>query len=229
MCRLTLRLCGLITPCSIRRNSLLSHSSDHTAALPQITDDPQYAWVARGVLDYMMRDMTHPEGGIFSAEVPAAPSCAGCTQGLQHVDQAVRIIVCTDVRLLRREQHPMAVHCSVCRMQTAWIQQPTPRRRAPSTCGPTSHLPFLCLTACTSVSVSSYRAHMHGVMMWCPSLPSSQKLTEAMLCTPGPRQRSTRCWGRSALPCSSHTTASRCRRFRVLSSAVFARCHSSLS
>jgi uncharacterized protein YyaL (SSP411 family) len=34
----------------------------------QVTDDPQYSWVARGVLDYMMRDMTHPEGGIFSAE-----------------------------------------------------------------------------------------------------------------------------------------------------------------
>lgn len=34
----------------------------------QITGDLQYAWVARGILDYLVRDMTHPEGGIFSAE-----------------------------------------------------------------------------------------------------------------------------------------------------------------
>ncbi|PRW45152.1 spermatogenesis-associated 20 [Chlorella sorokiniana] len=34
----------------------------------QITGDPQYATVARGVLDYLMRDMTHPEGGLFAAE-----------------------------------------------------------------------------------------------------------------------------------------------------------------
>lgn len=45
----------------------------------QITDDPQYAWVARGILDYVMRDMTHPEGGIFSAEVRmrSHPFCCG--------------------------------------------------------------------------------------------------------------------------------------------------------
>lgn len=34
-----------------------------------LTGDRQYAEVARGVLDYLMRDMTHPLGGIFSAEV----------------------------------------------------------------------------------------------------------------------------------------------------------------
>ena len=85
MCRLTLQLCGLVTLYSICRNSLLSHFPDHTATLLQITDDPQYAWVARGVLDYMMRDMTHPEGGIFSAEVLAAPGSAACAEGLQHV------------------------------------------------------------------------------------------------------------------------------------------------
>lgn len=32
--------------------------------------DPRvYATVVRGVLDYLRRDMTHPDGGIFSAEV----------------------------------------------------------------------------------------------------------------------------------------------------------------
>ena len=34
-----------------------------------LTGDRQYAEVARGVLDYLMRDMTHRQGGIFSAEV----------------------------------------------------------------------------------------------------------------------------------------------------------------
>jgi uncharacterized protein YyaL (SSP411 family) len=32
--------------------------------------DPRvYATVVRGVLDYMRRDMTHPDGGLYSAEV----------------------------------------------------------------------------------------------------------------------------------------------------------------
>lgn len=35
----------------------------------QLTGDPQYARVVRAVLDYLRRDMTHPEGGLFSAEV----------------------------------------------------------------------------------------------------------------------------------------------------------------
>jgi hypothetical protein len=37
----------------------------------RVTGDARYARVARGVLDYLRRDMTHPEGGIFSAEVRA--------------------------------------------------------------------------------------------------------------------------------------------------------------
>lgn len=41
----------------------------------QITRDSQYAWVARSVLDYLMRDMTHPGGGIYAAEVGAR--CVG--------------------------------------------------------------------------------------------------------------------------------------------------------
>lgn len=36
---------------------------------PSNTGEPRHARVARGVLDYLRRDMTHPEGGIFSAEV----------------------------------------------------------------------------------------------------------------------------------------------------------------
>jgi uncharacterized protein YyaL (SSP411 family) len=34
----------------------------------QITGDRQYASVARDIFDYVLRDMTHPEGGFYSAE-----------------------------------------------------------------------------------------------------------------------------------------------------------------
>lgn len=36
----------------------------------EVLYDPRvYATVVRGVLDYLRRDMTHPEGGLYSAEV----------------------------------------------------------------------------------------------------------------------------------------------------------------
>ena len=34
----------------------------------QITHDPFYASIARATLDYVLRDMTHPDGGFYSAE-----------------------------------------------------------------------------------------------------------------------------------------------------------------
>ena len=34
----------------------------------QITHEPFYAAIARGIFDYVLHDMTHPEGGFFSAE-----------------------------------------------------------------------------------------------------------------------------------------------------------------
>lgn len=34
----------------------------------QITKEPEFAQTARGILDYVLRDMTHPEGGFYSAE-----------------------------------------------------------------------------------------------------------------------------------------------------------------
>jgi uncharacterized protein YyaL (SSP411 family) len=34
----------------------------------QATWDERYAWVARGVFDYVLRDLAHPEGGFYSAE-----------------------------------------------------------------------------------------------------------------------------------------------------------------
>ena len=38
-----------------------------------LTGDRAFAEVARGILDYLRRDMTHPKGGIFSAEVQLSP------------------------------------------------------------------------------------------------------------------------------------------------------------
>jgi uncharacterized protein YyaL (SSP411 family) len=49
----------------------------------QITHDPFYAGIARSTLDYVLRDMTHPEGGFYSAEDadsmidPAEPKVKG--------------------------------------------------------------------------------------------------------------------------------------------------------
>ncbi len=49
----------------------------------QITHDPFYAGIARATLDYVLRDMTHPDGGFYSAEDadsvidPAQPKVKG--------------------------------------------------------------------------------------------------------------------------------------------------------
>ena len=69
----------------------------------QITHDPFYAKIARSTLDYVLRDMTDPEGGFYSAEDadsvidPAHPkekgegafyiwSCRGVEQALGQAD-----------------------------------------------------------------------------------------------------------------------------------------------
>jgi len=50
----------------------------------QATGKPRYASVARDTLDYLLRDMRHPEGGFYSAEVGHAAHsaivCSGCPQ-----------------------------------------------------------------------------------------------------------------------------------------------------
>jgi len=47
-----------------------SSSSAGFNADEEVLYDPRvYATVVRGVLDYLRRDMTHPEGGLYSAEV----------------------------------------------------------------------------------------------------------------------------------------------------------------
>lgn len=45
-----------------------------------ITKDVQYASYARDVLDYIRRDMTDPEGGIYSAEDADSAETQGSTQ-----------------------------------------------------------------------------------------------------------------------------------------------------
>jgi len=37
------------------------------------TGDERFAWVARGILDYVLRDLTHPAGGFYSAEDADSP------------------------------------------------------------------------------------------------------------------------------------------------------------
>jgi uncharacterized protein YyaL (SSP411 family) len=40
-------------------------------------EDERYAWVARGVFDYVLRDLTHPAGGFYSAEDADSPAGHG--------------------------------------------------------------------------------------------------------------------------------------------------------
>jgi uncharacterized protein YyaL (SSP411 family) len=52
------------------------------------TGDERFAWVARGILDYVLRDLTHPAGGFYSAEdadSPLAEGGAGHAEGAFYV------------------------------------------------------------------------------------------------------------------------------------------------
>jgi len=42
-----------------------------------VTGDERFAWVAGGILDYVRRDLTHPEGGFFAAEDADSPGPDG--------------------------------------------------------------------------------------------------------------------------------------------------------
>ncbi|OGR88417.1 MAG: hypothetical protein A3J74_05590 [Elusimicrobia bacterium RIFCSPHIGHO2_02_FULL_57_9] len=52
----------------------------------QATKDPEFARVARETLDYVLRDMTHPEGGFYSAEDADSlpPELAGKVEDVGH-------------------------------------------------------------------------------------------------------------------------------------------------
>ena len=39
----------------------------------QATGQPTYGWIARGILDYVARDLTHPAGGFYTAEDADSP------------------------------------------------------------------------------------------------------------------------------------------------------------
>jgi len=61
--------------CRTSKNALRSGSL--VGLLPeayQLTHDEFYASVARSTLDYVLRDMTHSEGGFYSAKTPTASS-----------------------------------------------------------------------------------------------------------------------------------------------------------
>ncbi len=64
-------------PCSYDNPQL---AQTYLAAF-QLTGDTQYAVVARDVLDYLMRDMTHPEGGFYAAEVSVCVCVCGDGRG----------------------------------------------------------------------------------------------------------------------------------------------------
>ncbi len=95
----------------------------------QITHDPFYAKIARSTLDYVLRDMTHPDGGFYSAEDadsvidPANPKEKGegafyiwTAEELKHVPavcgrlwrRAERQRPRRSARRIRRQEHPLS-------------------------------------------------------------------------------------------------------------------------
>ncbi|HRE82638.1 MAG TPA: thioredoxin domain-containing protein [Opitutaceae bacterium] len=46
----------------------------------QATGDERYGWLARDILDYVLRDLRHPQGGFYSAEDADSPVKKGSTQ-----------------------------------------------------------------------------------------------------------------------------------------------------
>ena len=66
--------CALTSLCLLRLQMLYDNGQLAQTYLDafSLTGNAAYARVARGILDYLHRDMTHPDGGIFSAEVPVA-------------------------------------------------------------------------------------------------------------------------------------------------------------
>lgn len=59
------------------------------------TGDERYAWAARATLDYVLRDLTHPDGGFFSAEDADAAPAHGATE---HVEGAFYVWTAGELR-----------------------------------------------------------------------------------------------------------------------------------
>ena len=57
------------SPCSCSRLYDNPQIVQSYLAAFQTTGNLKYASVARDILDYLLRDMRHPEGGFYSAEV----------------------------------------------------------------------------------------------------------------------------------------------------------------
>lgn len=61
---------ALASPIAASSSGAAGDSSSGVSTADEVLYDPRvYATVVRGVLDYLRRDMTHPEGGLYSAEV----------------------------------------------------------------------------------------------------------------------------------------------------------------
>jgi hypothetical protein len=110
-------------------------ASSSAAVLEVGAVDDWGVFAVRGVLDYLIRDMTHPEGGIFSAEVGDEGRVvrAGVGDGTNFPMPSESK---TYVHPSRHTQH---------RMPTALIRRVGRRRRGRSTCGATTRWAhFLC-------------------------------------------------------------------------------------
>jgi hypothetical protein len=70
-----------------------SSSSSGLLVEDQRLMDPRvYATVVRGVLDYMRRDMTHPEGGLYSAEVREGTDVTAAAPAAEDVDDVLLLL-----------------------------------------------------------------------------------------------------------------------------------------
>jgi hypothetical protein len=100
-----------------------------------------YAQVARGVLDYMRRDLLTPQGGVCSAQVSGAP-VLGCVDLLCLIGKGDGSWVhqCCSSKLMARSvalRPSDVMRAGMCRMQRALIPLQARRWKASSTCGRT--------------------------------------------------------------------------------------------
>lgn len=81
---------ALVTPAAAAAQAGAAAAAGLGVEDERLADPRVYATVVRGVLDYMRRDMTHPQGGLYSAEVRAA-TLAGMVAIVYHVLHVVSL------------------------------------------------------------------------------------------------------------------------------------------
>ncbi len=77
----------------------------------QATGQPTYGWIARGILDYVTRDLTHPAGGFYTAEDADSPLDA---TGTAHAEGAFYVWSAEELQALLGEDYALcAAHFGV--------------------------------------------------------------------------------------------------------------------